>query len=173
MFELSPAYQTRPVSANAITPNRTIREPEGLDVLRVRLGGAHIDSTRDDVFQMSSSIDLAVHGEGTVDDFGVEAGLAEVEAQMYQHPAIEEVCVIGARDPRRGETVKAVVVLAAGHRGTITAQQIIDWAHETMAAYKCPRIVEFTDALPKSGTGKVLWRELQQRQDALDGRAGE
>jgi fatty-acyl-CoA synthase len=104
---------------------------------------------------------------------GYKVWPAEVEAQMYQHPAIEEVCVIGARDPRRGETVKAVVVLAAGHRGTITAQQIIDWAHETMAAYKCPRIVEFTDALPKSGTGKVLWRELQQRQDALDGRAGE
>jgi fatty-acyl-CoA synthase len=103
---------------------------------------------------------------------GYKVWPAEVEALMYHHPAIEEVCVIAARDPRRGETVKAVVVLEAGHRGTITARQVIDWAHETMAAYKCPRIVEFVDALPKSGTGKVLWRELQRRQDALDGKAG-
>jgi fatty-acyl-CoA synthase len=100
---------------------------------------------------------------------GYKVWPAEVEALMYHHPAIEEVCVIGARDPRRGETVKAVVVLKAQHRGRLGAQEIIDWAHETMAAYKCPRIVEFVDALPKSGAGKVMWRELQRRQDALDG----
>ena len=102
---------------------------------------------------------------------GYKVWPAEVEALMFHHPAIEEVCVIAARDPRRGETVKAVVVLKAEHRGSIGGQEIIDWAHETMAAYKCPRIVEFADALPRSGTGKVLWRELQQRQDALDRQA--
>jgi fatty-acyl-CoA synthase len=104
---------------------------------------------------------------------GYKVWPAEVEALMYHHPAIEEVCVIAARDARRGETVKAVVVLKAEHRGRIGAQQIIDWAHEFMAAYKCPRIVEFADALPKSGTGKVMWRELQQRQDAQDAGRGE
>jgi fatty-acyl-CoA synthase len=104
---------------------------------------------------------------------GYKVWPAEVEALMYHHPAIEEVCVIGARDPRRGETVKAVVVLKAEHRGRLDAREIIDWAHENMAAYKCPRVVEFVDALPKSGTGKVMWRELQQRQDALDTGAGQ
>ncbi len=104
---------------------------------------------------------------------GYKVWPAEVESLMYQHPAIEEVCVIGARDERRGETVKAVVVLKADARGRVSEREIVDWAHEHMAAYKCPRAVEFVDALPKSGTGKVMWRELQQRQAALDAKEGE
>ena len=104
---------------------------------------------------------------------GYKVWPAEVEALMYHHPAIEEVCVISTRDARRGETVKAVVVLKPEHKGKVGAQQIIDWAHETMAAYKCPREIEFVTALPKSGAGKVLWRELQQRQDARDADANE
>jgi fatty-acyl-CoA synthase len=92
---------------------------------------------------------------------------------MYRHPAIEEVCVIAVRDARRGETVKAVVVLKRSEAGKVSEQGIIDWAHEHMAAYKSPRIVEFVDSLPKSGSGKVMWRELQEQQrtrDAQDGR---
>jgi fatty-acyl-CoA synthase len=48
----------------------------------------------------------------------------------------------------------------------VTEQQIIDWGRNNMAAYKSPRLVEFVDALPKSGTGKVQWRELQERENA-------
>jgi fatty-acyl-CoA synthase len=48
--------------------------------------------------------------------------------------------------------------------GRTSAQDIIDWSHEQMAAYKAPRIVEFVDALPKSGSGKVMWRVLQDRE---------
>jgi fatty-acyl-CoA synthase len=103
---------------------------------------------------------------------GYKVWPAEVESLMYLHPAIEEVCVIGARDARRGETVKAVVVLRAEERGRVSEREIVDWAHGQMAAYKCPRLVEFVDALPKSGTGKVMWRELQQRQAALDAKEG-
>jgi acyl-CoA synthetase (AMP-forming)/AMP-acid ligase II len=44
----------------------------------------------------------------------------------------------------------------------VSEQQIIDWAREHMAAYKAPRIVQFADSLPKSGTGKVMWRALQE-----------
>ena len=83
---------------------------------------------------------------------------------MYAHPAIQEVCVIAAHDERRGETVKAVVVLRDTHKGQVTEQAIIDWSHDHMAAYKSPRIVQFADSLPKSGTGKVQWRELQERE---------
>ena len=86
---------------------------------------------------------------------------AEVEALMYRHAAIQEVCVIASRDAVRGETVKAVVVLKEAARGQVGAQEIIDWAHQHMAAYKCPRIVEFRTSLPKSATGKLLWRRLQ------------
>ncbi len=87
---------------------------------------------------------------------------AEVEALMYRHPAIKEVCVIGTRDARRGETVKAFVVLDPARTSEVSEQQIIDWSHEHMAAYKAPRIVEFVEVLPKSGTGKILWRQLQE-----------
>ena len=83
---------------------------------------------------------------------------------LYQHPAIQEACVIASSDPRRGETVKAVIVLKPAHVGQVTEQQIADWAHEHMAAYKAPRIVQFVDQLPKSGTGKVMWRHLQEQE---------
>jgi fatty-acyl-CoA synthase len=97
---------------------------------------------------------------------GFKVWPAEVESLMYAHPDVQEACVIAARDPHRGETVKAVVVLKADRRGQVTAQEIIDWARGQMAAYKAPRIVEFVDALPKSGTGKVQWRALQDAEMA-------
>ncbi len=97
---------------------------------------------------------------------GFKVWPAEVEALLYAHPAIREVCVIAARDERRGETVKAVVVLQNDQRGRVSAQDIIAWSHQNMAAYKCPRLVDFVDSLPKSGAGKIQWRELQEQQAA-------
>jgi fatty-acyl-CoA synthase len=95
---------------------------------------------------------------------GYKVWPAEVEAMLYAHPAIQEACVIGARDAYRGETVKAVIVLK---NKSTTAKEIIDWAREKMAAFKVPRVVEFVDALPKTATGKILWRELQERENRL------
>ncbi len=60
------------------------------------------------------------------------------------------------------KTVKAVVVLRAGHEGQVSAQDIIDWCRDNMAVYKAPRIVQFVTTLPKSGSGKVMWRALQE-----------
>jgi fatty-acyl-CoA synthase len=97
---------------------------------------------------------------------GFKVWPAEVEAQMYQHPAIQEACVIAAKDAHRGETVKALVVVRAAHKGKVTEQEIIEWTRRNMAAYKHPRIVEFVDALPKSATGKVQWRQLQEAEMA-------
>jgi fatty-acyl-CoA synthase len=97
---------------------------------------------------------------------GFKVWPAEVESLMYQHPAIQEACVIAARDARRGETVKAIVVLRQAYKDEVTAQQVIDWCHQNMAAYKSPRIVEFVEALPKSGTGKIMWRALQEQEAA-------
>ena len=82
---------------------------------------------------------------------------------------MKEACVVAARDDYRGETVKAFVVLRDAARGSATPQQVIDWAREHMAAYKVPRLVEFVDALPKSGSGKVMWRLLQEREQAAGG----
>lgn len=94
---------------------------------------------------------------------GFKVWPAEVEALMYQHPAVQEACVIGVPDPRRGETVKALVVLKPDQVGIVSEQALIDWAHAHMAAYKSPRQIEFVPSLPRSGSGKVLWRELQER----------
>jgi fatty-acyl-CoA synthase len=93
---------------------------------------------------------------------GFKVWPAEVEALMFRHPAIAEACVIAARDAYRGETVKAVVVLRPGHEGKVTEQDIIDWCRENMAVYKAPKIVQFAPSLPKSGSGKVMWRTLQE-----------
>jgi fatty-acyl-CoA synthase len=97
---------------------------------------------------------------------GFKVWPAEVESLLYQHPAVQEACVIAARDPHRGETVKAVVVLKPDARGKVSGQDIIGWASKQMAAYKYPRIVEFVDALPKSATGKVQWRLLQEQENS-------
>ena len=97
---------------------------------------------------------------------GFKVWPAEVELLMFRHPAIQEACIIATRDAYRGESVKAIVVLRASHRGTTTEQDIIDWCRDNMAVYKIPRQVQFVDALPKSGSGKVMWRLLQEAEDA-------
>jgi len=97
---------------------------------------------------------------------GFKVWPAEVEAMLYAHPDIQEACVIALRDAYRGETVKAVVVLKAASRGKVSPDDIIAWAKEKMAAYKYPRVVEFIAELPKTGTGKVFWRKLQEMEDA-------
>jgi len=97
---------------------------------------------------------------------GFKVWPTEVESLMYQHPAVLEACVIGTRDAHRGETVKALVVLRPEWRGRVDGPAIIDWCRQNMAAYKAPRIITFVDALPKSGSGKIQWRELQEREAA-------
>jgi fatty-acyl-CoA synthase len=97
---------------------------------------------------------------------GFKVWPSEVESLMYAHPAVLEACVIGARDPHRGETVKALVVLRPEWRGRLDERTLIDWCRGAMAAYKVPRIIAFAEALPKSGSGKIQWRELQEREAA-------
>jgi long-chain acyl-CoA synthetase len=85
---------------------------------------------------------------------------ADVEAVLFEHPKVQEAAVIGVPDERRGETVKAFVVLKEGE--TATEDEIITFCRERMAAYRAPRIIEFRDELPKSMVGKVLRRELRE-----------
>ncbi len=95
---------------------------------------------------------------------GFKVWPAEVEALMFKHPAIAEACIIAAQDPYRGETVKAVVVLRRGHE-SVTESDIITWCREHMAVYKAPTRVQFVASLPKSGSGKVMWRALQEAEN--------
>ena len=83
----------------------------------------------------------------------------DVEDALYGHSAVREVAVIGVPDDYRGETVKAFVSLKPGE--SATADELIAYCRERMAAYKYPRQVEFVDELPKTASGKVLRRELR------------
>ena len=85
---------------------------------------------------------------------------ADVEAVLFEHPAVKEAAVIGVPDERRGETVKAFIVLKEGE--TATEDEIVEFCRERMAAYRVPRVVEFRADLPKSVIGKVLRRELRE-----------
>lgn len=94
---------------------------------------------------------------------GFKVWPAEVESLLYGHPAIREVCIISSPDERRGETAKAVVVLAAGQE-QVSADEILSWCQQNMSAYKCPKQIAFAESLPKSPTGKILWRALQEQE---------
>jgi long-chain acyl-CoA synthetase len=85
----------------------------------------------------------------------------EVEDVLYEHEAVREAAVIGVPDEYRGETVKAFVSLRPGK--TATADELIAFAKQRLAAYKYPRQVEFLDEVPKTVTGKLLRRELRGR----------
>jgi len=95
---------------------------------------------------------------------GYKVWPAEVESIMYQHPDVQECCIIAAKDDYRGETVKAVVVKTSG--STLTEDGLIAWSRGQMAAYKVPRLVSFVETLPKSATGKVQWRQLQEAESS-------
>lgn len=85
----------------------------------------------------------------------------EVEEIIVQHPAVATVCVVGIPDPYWGEAVHAVVVPESG--ASVTAQDIITFCSQHLAGYKKPKAVDFVDALPLSGYGKVLRREVRER----------
>ncbi|NLR73199.1 fatty acid--CoA ligase [Novosphingobium sp. ERN07] len=85
---------------------------------------------------------------------------AEVEAALYEHPAIAEVAVIGVPSAKWGEEVKALAVAAPGLQ--IEPAEVIAWARQRLAGYKLPKSVEVIEALPRGPTGKVLRRELRE-----------
>ncbi|MEU6735809.1 AMP-binding protein [Streptomyces physcomitrii] len=84
----------------------------------------------------------------------------EVEDTLYEHPAVHEAAVVGVPDDYRGETVVAHVSLKAGHRAT--AEELIAFSRERLAAYKCPREVHLRTELPKTQTGKIRRAELRE-----------
>ncbi|MBU6372875.1 MAG: fatty acid--CoA ligase [Alphaproteobacteria bacterium] len=84
---------------------------------------------------------------------------AEVESAIYGHPDVADVAVIGVPDDKWGEAVKAMVVLKPG--ATTQAADLIAFARTRIAAYKCPKSVDFIPALPRNASGKILRRELR------------
>ena len=97
---------------------------------------------------------------------GFKVWPTEVESSLYKHPAVQQACVVGVPDPKRGETVKAFIILNESYKGKISEADIIEWAKNQMAAYKYPRYVEFRESLPTTSSGKLLWRKLQDEEKA-------
>ena len=85
----------------------------------------------------------------------------EVEEVLYQHSAVAEAAVVGMPDELRGEVPIAFVALAEGEEAT--EKELILFCRERLARFKVPRKIEIRDRLPKSGTGKVLKRDLRNR----------
>jgi acyl-CoA synthetase (AMP-forming)/AMP-acid ligase II len=85
---------------------------------------------------------------------------SEVENALSQHPAVAACAVIGVPDERWGEAVHAVVVRAEG--ATVTVDDLQAHTRSRIAGYKVPRSIEFVNALPLSGAGKVLKRALRE-----------
>jgi fatty-acyl-CoA synthase/long-chain acyl-CoA synthetase len=84
---------------------------------------------------------------------------AEIEAALEQHPGIYDVAVFGIPSEQWGEVVHATVVRSPG--SSLTGEEIAEFAREHLAGYKVPRSVDFTDELPRTGSGKLLKRQLR------------
>ena len=85
----------------------------------------------------------------------------EVEKALLAHPSVYEAAVVAVPDAKWGEVPKALVVLKPGSR--VAEAELLEFCRARIAHYKCPRSVEFFDSLPKTGTGKILKRELRKK----------
>ena len=83
----------------------------------------------------------------------------EVEDVLAGHPKVLEAGVIGIKDEHSGEVVKAFVVKKDE---SLTAQELMDYCHQNLSRYKCPKQIVFVDSLPKSNVGKILRKELRK-----------
>src|SRR5882757_8318828 len=139
--QLMKGYHNKPeATAEAITEDGWFRTG---DIGRVDDGGY--------IFVEDRLKDMIISG-------GENIYSIEVERVLAEHPAVAEVAVIGVPDEKWGEVVKAVVSL----EGTATEQELIAFARERLAAYKCPKTVDVLDELPRNPTGKILKKDLRK-----------
>ncbi|MDX1871574.1 long-chain-fatty-acid--CoA ligase [Mycolicibacterium sp. 120266] len=143
--QLMKGYLNKPeATAEAVTPDGWFRTG---DIGRVDADGY--------VFVEDRLKDMIISG-------GENIYSIEVERVLAEHPAVAEVAVFGVPDEKWGEAVKAVVALDGDAGGDVSADELIAWARERLAAYKCPKTVDFTDALPRNPTGKIMKKDLRK-----------
>jgi fatty-acyl-CoA synthase len=98
-------------------------------------------------------IEIVDRAKDVINSGGENISSVEVEALLYEHPAVLEAAVIGVPDEQWGEVPKALVVLKPGQR--LEARELIGFCRDRMAHFKAPKSVEFLEALPKTATGKI------------------
>ena len=139
--QLMKGYHNKPdATAEAITEDGWFRTG---DIGRVDEGGY--------IFVEDRLKDMIITG-------GENVYSIEVERVLAEHPAVAEVAVIGVPDEKWGESVKAVVAL----EGEVSADELIAFAAERLAKYKCPKTVDIVDELPRNPTGKILKKDLRK-----------
>jgi len=90
-----------------------------------------------------------------------------VEEVLYKHPQIKAAGVVGVRDPKVGQLIKAYVVLQSEARGKVSEEEIMEFCRQNLAHYKVPKIIEFRGELPKTDVGKVSRRELREEAEEI------
>jgi long-chain acyl-CoA synthetase len=109
------------------------------------------------LFLTGRSAELIISG-------GVNVYPAEIDAVLLTHPAVADVATVGVPNPEWGEEVKAVVQVAPGFTpGSDLARELLDHCHARLARFKCPRTIDFDDALPRHDTGKIYRRLVRDR----------
>jgi acyl-CoA synthetase (AMP-forming)/AMP-acid ligase II len=136
-------YWDRPeATAAAITADGWLRSGDG----------GHIDA--DGYIYVTDRIkDMIISG-------GENIYPAEIERVLAEHPALQDVAVIGVPDERWGEVPKAVVVAKPG--ATVNADELLAWCRERLASFKCPKTVDVVAELPRNPTGKILKKDLRK-----------
>ncbi len=107
------------------------------------------------------------HGraDDVITSAGYRIGPGEIEEALLRHPAVRLAAAIGVPDPVRTETIKAFLVLAEGQQPSDTlAQEIREFVRTRLARHEYPRDIEFVDSLPTTTTGKIMRRELRERE---------
>lgn len=111
------------------------------------------------VIDAEGSVNIVDRKKDMIVTGGENVYSTEVEYTLYEHSAVLECAVIGVPDEKWGEAVKAFVVLKEGE--SATAEELIDFVKERLARYKAPKTVEFIDAIPKTGSGKLYKKGLK------------
>jgi long-chain acyl-CoA synthetase len=96
---------------------------------------------------------------------GLKVFAREVEEVLKEHPNVKEVGVVGVKDDKVGQNVKAVIVLESDARGHVSESDIIEYCKDKLAHYKIPKIIDFVGEIPKTDIGKVSRREIRSEEE--------
>jgi fatty-acyl-CoA synthase len=107
-------------------------------------------------------MEVTDRGKDMIISGGENVSSLEVERVIYTHPAVLEVAVVSSPHERFGEVPKAFVALKPS--AELTIETLYAYCRERLAGFKCPRRIEFVDALPKTSTGKIQKYVLRERE---------